>query len=75
VRSVLVVRCPYCAEAQNFMPMIRHVDGRFICCCGHVECPHDSDFSCTCGRCSELFRFTRRSSHLSAIAHGQTSRN
>jgi len=54
------MRCPYCADAQNFKLMIKHVDGRFICSrCGHVIRPGDSDFSCNCGSCTDVFRLSR----------------
>ena len=53
------LRCPFCVEAQSFLRMIRHVEGRFICDrCGHVERPEDLDFSCNCGRCQEMFVFS-----------------
>jgi hypothetical protein len=51
------VRCRYCVQGQNFLPMVAHRDGRFICCrCGHVEIPK-VDFNCNCGNCAELKRF------------------
>src|SRR5947207_1734153 len=31
-------RCRFCVEGQNFLQMVTHLDGRFICGrCGHVE--------------------------------------
>jgi len=53
---------PICVDNQNFLPMIRHADGRFICPrCGHVRRPEDADFSCNCGKCVALARFCERS--------------
>jgi hypothetical protein len=52
---------PIRADAQNFLRMIGHMDGRFICLrCGHVGRPNDRDFFCNCGRCLELSRFGHR---------------
>jgi NADH pyrophosphatase NudC (nudix superfamily) len=52
-----VLRCPYCVEAYDFLPMIR-VDGLFICShCGHTTNPQDSEYWCECQRCAALLDF------------------
>jgi len=51
-----VVRCPYCVSEDHFKPMVRHLDGRFICeKCGHVAFPTDPAFKCWCYRCQTTF--------------------
>jgi ribosomal protein S27AE len=51
------VRCRYCVESQNFLQMVAHLDGRFICGrCGHVEIPN-VEFECNCGNCAEVKGF------------------
>lgn len=51
------VRCRFCAEGENFLPLVPHTDGRFTCgSCGHVEIPN-VEFECNCGNCAELSWF------------------
>jgi len=50
-----IVRCPYCVLGNEFRPMIRHIDGRFICNkCGHITRPDDASFLCSCAKCADL---------------------
>jgi ribosomal protein S27AE len=52
-----VVRCPYCAEGEEFRPMVAHQDGRFICAkCGHLAKPSEKAFKCSCPKCLRLSR-------------------
>jgi ribosomal protein S27AE len=49
------VRCPYCVLGLEFLPMVAHVDGRYICGkCGHTACPEDAAYRCHCPKCLEL---------------------
>jgi hypothetical protein len=51
----VIVHCPYCVLANEFRPMVAHLDGRFVCSkCGHLANPRDSDFQCICTNCFEL---------------------
>jgi len=53
------VRCRYCVEGLNFLRMVAHQDGRFICGrCGHIEIPN-VEFQCNCGNCAELNKISR----------------
>lgn len=52
-------RCRYCVDGESFLPMVSHLDGRYICNrCGHVE-GADNEFDCNCGKCAEVRRFGR----------------
>jgi hypothetical protein len=54
-----LVRCPYCVSGNEFRPMVRHVDGTFICNgCGHTTRLKDNYYQCGCSRCIELRRIT-----------------
>lgn len=58
-----IVRCPYCVLGDEFRPMIRHVDERYICNkCGHVTRPNDSNFKCCCTKCAQLSKALVRAS-------------
>ena len=47
-----IVRCPYCVLGSEFRPMIRHLDGRYICDkCGHTACPKNPAYGCQCETC------------------------
>lgn len=49
------VRCPYCVLGLEFLPMVAHVDGRYICGkCGHIAYPDDAAYVCRCPKCLEL---------------------
>ena len=51
------VRCRYCTEADGFLSMVAHLDGRYICNrCGHIEIPN-VEFECDCGNCAAIRRF------------------
>lgn len=50
--TLTVVRCPYCVLGREFRPMVRHLDGRYICAkCGHLAHPFDKKFQCSCPAC------------------------
>jgi hypothetical protein len=59
-----LTRCPYCTDRNDFKPMVGHLDGRHICAkCGHLICPYDATFVCTCSQCLELNRPLSRMKH------------
>jgi hypothetical protein len=54
-----VITCSYCAVDANCPPMVRHIDGKFICnTCGHISRPADENYVCHCGNCREIRRLT-----------------
>jgi hypothetical protein len=55
-----VVRCPYCAAGDEFLPMVSHpIERRFICeKCGHTVC--------FCEKCIEVYRESARRSSTRA---------
>jgi hypothetical protein len=62
---VFTVRCPYCAEGDQFRPMIGlngSEDGAFFCSkCHHLARPADPAFKCVCANCRNLDRTQTRS--------------
>jgi len=47
-----VVRCPYCTSGFEFMPMVPHDDGYFICPdCGHCTKLGLVVHHCNCQHC------------------------
>jgi len=56
-----IVRCPYCVEVDDFMPMDATGDGRYTCPkCGHVVMPGSRTVRCPCIRCKAMEGFTVR---------------
>jgi hypothetical protein len=55
--SLLVVRCSWCVAGTNFMAMVAHKDGRYICFeCAHTLCPGVPEYQCLCRKCIRLRR-------------------
>ena len=53
--TTLVVRCSYCVGGGEFIPMLAHKDGRFVCVwCAHTVRIYDPEYHCTCRRCLEM---------------------
>jgi len=50
-----IMRCPYCVERGEFMPMIERSDGNWFACdrCGHLVLPQNPMYKCTCARCAQ----------------------
>jgi hypothetical protein len=55
---VLTLRCPYCAEGQDFRCMVElsgRPDGTFFCSkCHHVACSAEATFKCGCSNCQNV---------------------
>lgn len=50
------VRCPFCALGQEFRPMVKHPDGRYICTkCSHTSRPGDVHHACPCAKCFLMY--------------------
>ena len=51
-----VIRCPYCVEQGDFMPMTAQSSGEWLLCesCGHLALPRNPTFKCTCARCVQI---------------------
>jgi len=48
------VRCPYCAEGNEFKIMIARAT-HFVCeKCGHTAVPVSLTYECPCPKCKEL---------------------
>ena len=46
-----IERCPYCVDADDFIPMVER-PGWYICeHCGHTILRDDPDFKCRCRNC------------------------
>jgi hypothetical protein len=62
---VSTVRCPYCAEGNEFRRMVGlnvSEDGTFFCSkCHHLARSTDPAFSCLCANCRNLNRSETRS--------------
>jgi hypothetical protein len=55
--TILTIHCSFCMAGVEFMPMIAHKDGRFVCRdCAHTVRPGVSEYKCTCRPCLRLFR-------------------
>jgi hypothetical protein len=50
-----IIRCPYCVERGQFMPMSARSDGNWFVCdrCGHLMLPHNPMYKCTCALCAQ----------------------
>ena len=49
---LLVSRCPYCAVALDFKPLVAHGDGRLVCeYCAHTVWPEVLSYRCICVNC------------------------
>src|SRR5438128_239200 len=47
-----VIRCPYCALGYEFKLMRNMPNGTYLCDrCGHMTCPDDETFTCSCRKC------------------------
>jgi hypothetical protein len=56
--TIMVVRCPYCVGAGEFIPMLAYKDGRFVCVwCAHTVRTDNPAYHCTCRRCIELAKY------------------
>jgi hypothetical protein len=52
-----VLRCPYCVLGDDFRPMLRKLEGWFMCSkCGHTSNPRKRHYKCSCRKCEELNR-------------------
>jgi hypothetical protein len=51
-----IIRCPYCVERGQFMPMAERSGGDWSLCdsCGHLVVPQNPAFKCTCAHCVQI---------------------
>ena len=51
-----IIRCPYCVERGQFMPMTVCSGGDWFFCdsCGHLAQPQYPMFKCTCAHCVRM---------------------
>ena len=51
-RTEPAFQCPHCRVANEFRPMVEHMQGWFRCDrCGHNAMPLDPEFRCACSKC------------------------
>jgi hypothetical protein len=58
--GILIVRCPYCIAACEFLVMRAYKDGRFVCDrCGHTVRLEIYGYECACRNCLQLSQYER----------------
>jgi len=62
------IRCPYCAEGDQFKLMQARAEGEWFLCegCGHVRMPGHSLYKCNCSKCEAVHVVTN---HAKQVAY------